>query len=210
MKPKVTIKNLKYAAFASQETNCFEATIYVDGKRFCTARNEGSGGPDAYDALPPKGSKYFSSGEEAGAARRQLDHDIHTAMRRHNPNCLEKYPKGGFDEPGDREPWIEDDAERHAKWEKEMAESDRVTSYQVFEHLVGAALTEALCRKDMQGALRRKWLYRKADGQLYECKKKPGDTVANMTRSLKEAIPGSVLLNGLPADEALVIWMAEA
>ncbi len=205
MKPRVEIKNLKYAAFASQETSCFEATIYVDGKRFCTARNEGSGGPDAYDALPPKGSKYFSSGTEAGAARRQLDHDIHAAMRRHNPNCLEKYPKGGFDTGP--EPWIDDDDERHAKWEKEMAESAEVTSYQVFEHLVGAALVEALCQKDMTGALRRKWLYRKPDGKLYECGKKPGDTAAGMAKALKDTTPGAVLLNGLPKAEALAIWM---
>ncbi len=208
MKPKVTIKNLKYAAFASQETSCFEATIYVDGKRFCTARNEGSGGPDCYDALPPKGHKYFSSGEEAGAAARQLTHDTHAAMLRHNPNAVEKYPKGGF--PTKDEPWEDDDAKRHAAWDKEMAESAEVTTYQVFEHLVGAALTEALCRKDMIGAFRRKWLYKKTDGQLYECKKKPADTVANMSAQLKKAIPGAVLLNGLPEADALAIWMEQA
>jgi hypothetical protein len=205
MKPKVTIKNLKYAAFASQETSCFEATIYVDGKRFCTARNEGHGGPDSYDGLPLKG-KYFSSGEEAGAARRQLDHDIHVLGLRHNPNAVEKYPKGGF--PTKSEPWEDDDAKRHAKWEKEMAESAEVTTYQIFEYLVGEALALALYRKDMKSAFRRKWLYRKADGELYEAKKKPGDTLANMTEALRDSIPGSVLLNGLPEAEALKMWMA--
>ena len=28
---KIELKNVQYAAFASEETNCFEATIYVDG-----------------------------------------------------------------------------------------------------------------------------------------------------------------------------------
>jgi hypothetical protein len=205
MKPKVTIKNLKYAAFASQETSCFEATVYVDGKRFCTARNEGSGGPDRYDALPPKG-RYFSSGEESGAAHRQLDHDIHEVGLRHNPNAVEKYPEGGF--PTSSEPWEDDDAKRHAKYEKEMAESAEVTTYQVFEYLVGEALAHALYRKDMKDAFRRKWLYQKPDGCLYEAKKKPGDTVENMSAALKDAVPGSVLLNAMPEAEALALWIA--
>lgn len=41
----VTLKNIKYAAFMSEETNCFEATIYVDGKKAGHASNEGHGGP---------------------------------------------------------------------------------------------------------------------------------------------------------------------
>ncbi|MFS8066647.1 MAG: hypothetical protein ACMG6S_09780 [Byssovorax sp.] len=41
---KIEVRNLKFSAFASQETNCFEATLYVDGKRVGTARNAGHGG----------------------------------------------------------------------------------------------------------------------------------------------------------------------
>jgi hypothetical protein len=41
---KLELKNVKHAAFASQETHCFEATLYVDGKRFATVSNEGHGG----------------------------------------------------------------------------------------------------------------------------------------------------------------------
>jgi hypothetical protein len=42
---KIEIKNLKHAAHASEETHCFEATIYIDGARAGTARNAGHGGP---------------------------------------------------------------------------------------------------------------------------------------------------------------------
>ncbi len=66
MTPKIILKNLKYAAFASEETSCFSATVYVDGKRLCTARNDGHGGCDSYDSLGPPGG--FTTGEEAGAA----------------------------------------------------------------------------------------------------------------------------------------------
>jgi hypothetical protein len=44
---KVELKNVKYSAFASQETHCFEATVYIDGKRVGTVSNEGYGGPDS-------------------------------------------------------------------------------------------------------------------------------------------------------------------
>lgn len=201
MKPTVILKNLKYAAFASEETHCFEATVYVDGKRFCIASNEGHGGPDRYDALPPK-SGSWSSGEECGAARREVEENIHNVGLRANPKSKRLYDDAkaeavDFD-------WDEGDYDAH------MLKDPGHTTWAVFEHLVGAALTEGLCRKDMRGAFRRKWLYKKTDGQLYECVKKPADTVANMSEQLKKAIPGSVLLNGLPEAEALAIWMEQA
>lgn len=42
---KIELKNIKRAEFASEETHCFEATIYIDGKKAGTARNDGHGGP---------------------------------------------------------------------------------------------------------------------------------------------------------------------
>lgn len=44
----IELKNIKHSAFASQETHCFEATLYVDGKRFCLVSNDGHGGCDNY------------------------------------------------------------------------------------------------------------------------------------------------------------------
>ena len=43
---KIELKNIKYAAFASQETSCYEATIYIDGVRVGTVENNGHGGCD--------------------------------------------------------------------------------------------------------------------------------------------------------------------
>ncbi len=44
----ITLKNIKHSEFASQETHCFEATVYVDGKRSFIAKNDGHGGDDYY------------------------------------------------------------------------------------------------------------------------------------------------------------------
>jgi hypothetical protein len=41
---KIELKALKYSDFASQETHCFQANIYIDGKMKGTADNDGRGG----------------------------------------------------------------------------------------------------------------------------------------------------------------------
>ena len=43
---KIELKNIKHSEFASQETNCYQATIYIDGKRVGTVENAGHGGCD--------------------------------------------------------------------------------------------------------------------------------------------------------------------
>jgi hypothetical protein len=68
----ITLKNVKFSEFASQETNCFEATVYIDGKRAGTVSNDGQGGCNRYspntlyatlneyaETLPPIVSRYF-------------------------------------------------------------------------------------------------------------------------------------------------------
>jgi hypothetical protein len=44
MNNRITLKNVKIAQFASEETLCFEATVYFDGQRVATAHNDGKGG----------------------------------------------------------------------------------------------------------------------------------------------------------------------
>ena len=41
-----TLKNVKYSATFSEETNCYKATLYLDGKKIGTVQNEGHGGSD--------------------------------------------------------------------------------------------------------------------------------------------------------------------
>ena len=45
---KVELKAVKFYPSLSEETNCFQATIYVDGKKAGTAENRGTGGPTDY------------------------------------------------------------------------------------------------------------------------------------------------------------------
>lgn len=43
---KLELRGVKHAKFASQETPCYEATLYVDGAKAATITNEGRGGCD--------------------------------------------------------------------------------------------------------------------------------------------------------------------
>lgn len=42
------IKGIKHAAFASQETHCYEGSLYLNGKRIGVVSNEGHGGCDSF------------------------------------------------------------------------------------------------------------------------------------------------------------------
>lgn len=41
---KIELKNVKFSEFASEETNCFAADLYVDGKKIGFCKNDGHGG----------------------------------------------------------------------------------------------------------------------------------------------------------------------
>jgi len=45
---KIELKNIKHAVFASQETPCFRATVFLGGVRTGTVENTGQGGCNTY------------------------------------------------------------------------------------------------------------------------------------------------------------------
>ena len=45
---KIELKNIKHSAFASHETNCFEASVYIDGLKAGKVSNGGYGGCHEY------------------------------------------------------------------------------------------------------------------------------------------------------------------
>ena len=49
---KLELKNIKHANWASEETQCYDAVLYVDGDPFLMVSNEGRGGSDRDDQDP--------------------------------------------------------------------------------------------------------------------------------------------------------------
>jgi len=56
---KVELKNVKVCQFASEETPCFHAVIYIDGQRAGTVSNDGQGGSDNLHFTDPKVEQAF-------------------------------------------------------------------------------------------------------------------------------------------------------
>ena len=53
---KLELKNIKHTSWASEETHCYEASLYVDGKPVAIVSNSGRGGADRdYDHPKFKG-----------------------------------------------------------------------------------------------------------------------------------------------------------
>jgi hypothetical protein len=66
-KTPITLKNIKFSEWASEETHCFQATIYMDGERAMKVSNEGHGGPNQY---------YHTNGQSSEEFKRQFERAI--------------------------------------------------------------------------------------------------------------------------------------
>lgn len=52
---KLELKNIKHTDWASEETHCYQASLYVNGKPVAVVSNDGHGGPDRDYAHPKSG-----------------------------------------------------------------------------------------------------------------------------------------------------------
>ena len=66
-KTPITLKNVKFSEWASEETHCFQATIYINGKRAMKVSNDGQGGPNQY---------YHTSGQSPEEFKRRFERAI--------------------------------------------------------------------------------------------------------------------------------------
>lgn len=51
---QIELRNIKHAAFASEETLCYSATLYADGVKLGEVSNDGHGGCDMFHPAPGK------------------------------------------------------------------------------------------------------------------------------------------------------------
>ena len=74
--------------FASHETHCFEATIYIDGKIFCIVDNDGHGGSNNYHPLNGK-TNYKEIRQRVESIDKELSKEIIKGNDFDIANCLE-------------------------------------------------------------------------------------------------------------------------
>ena len=72
---KLELKNIKHTAWASEETHCYQASLYVDGKPFALVSNDGRGGCDRDYAHPKFKGDYFDMFRSVEAHFKSLPND---------------------------------------------------------------------------------------------------------------------------------------
>ena len=82
---ELELKGFKHAEFASQETHCYEASVYFKGKKIGVVSNEGHGGCD--DFTP-------SGGMDMWKARHRLWEKLSAMLEEEHPTYYCEYRKG--------------------------------------------------------------------------------------------------------------------
>jgi hypothetical protein len=155
---RLELKAIKYAKFMSQETACYEGKIYVDGKFFATAINEGQGGPDAFHRnLNYKG--------DWNAKFKEID-----AFFARLPKLDSEYFPDGME--------------------------------QTLELWCGKQLDRHLAKRDLYRLFKTKILYTEDGSTMYT-------TGFENNERIKVREPRPTILNDLPFEEALEIYMGE-
>jgi len=85
---KLELKNIKHTAWASEETHCYQASLYVNGKPVATVSNDGHGGADRCYDHP----KCVYSGRSAWRDKMQEVHEYFASLPKTNPCDI--FPEG--------------------------------------------------------------------------------------------------------------------
>ncbi len=86
---KLELKNIKHTAWASEETHCYQASLYVDGKPFAIVSNDGRGGCDRDYAHPKFKGDYFDMFRSVEAHFKSLPNDPSEWNEDGMEQCLE-------------------------------------------------------------------------------------------------------------------------
>ena len=187
---KIELKNIKHSEFASEETFCYEATLYVEGKPFAQVSNDGKGGADhlyqddrwksKFDGAKKYQRQPYSNVEEVRMQILEADQawsKCHALLKIH---CADKFR------------WELGDGWREGSIE--IACSDLVR-----DHLV---------RKDFKKELRKPCYIRDGGLSYFNVSAKTPNIFDKIRRQLKK--PDLVFLNEMPEAEALTKYMEVA
>ena len=174
------LKNIKHTAWASEETNCYQASLYLDGKPLATVSNDGKGGAD--------------------------DHYQHSAFKKEN------FRKSFFDMMTEIDDYFKGLPKKkyHHEYSAFKVDAPRngAKSYEYelemdLEIWCGEQLEKWQFAKDMKKIMRTKHLCKDEKG-FFTC---PHEV--KVARIIRDN-PKTIILNDLPFDEALTLYMGEA
>jgi hypothetical protein len=191
---ELQIKNVKYAEWASEETACYEATVYFRGKRVFMARNEGHGGCDDFEPI---------KGESMRDAHIKVE-EVAKAIYPRTTDCHEKAQQQNKAEglTLDELSW---DEFRKARDDGRMWQ----TPYEVMESAIAALLDRHLREKDLKKLLRDRLVFVR-DGKLYTSNKARNKATLQLwleSPKTDETLGAEVVLNRLSFDEAFDLYI---
>ena len=184
------IKNLSHNATFSEETHCFRASVYINGKRMFAVSNRGCGGPNDY--LPFD----FANGKEAFVEAMSL------AREEAKQYTLKKI------ELGEDLQWAID------AFASEDEDGNPSQSNELIDWLIADLINEQLTLKEMRKTLKKKvTVYDpKSNDILHLGRDKPTDEILEKyknhftTRSDEKSAKDWVWLNTIPEAEAYKYW----
>ena len=83
---KLEMKAIKLAQFKSQETYCYEANVYLDGKPFAIVGNDGHGGCDYQHEHPKFKGEFYPTLKKLNAEFEKLP-NIHQCLCVYRTTC---------------------------------------------------------------------------------------------------------------------------
>ena len=189
----LTLKNIKHAEFASQETHCFEATIYLNGKPAIKVENDGRGGADHY---------YARKGQSVESFKESRDAVGEAALKYVEANDPEHYK------------WMTEDSKEVQDFADSLDLPERIKQidYQRYELLrrateftVADILSRILVEKSIKRQIKSKiHMVEKRTKDIYEIKVKPSNEAIEWAK-VKYG-EKHIILNDLPFEEQFAHW----
>ena len=196
----VELKNFKHSEFASQETNCYEASLYYKGKRIAVVSNDGHGGCD---------NQHIEDGEGYAALEAALHKANNPADNEAKANEIRRRIWRVM-EMGD-EGYCKNDTQHP---DELLCSDPHYTdlldlgwlTYSV-ESVCGELTLFNLLRKDYKRLISKRVVYLE-DNQIFQTNtcKRPKDTLPKWIDHVREENPSRTILNTLPEKEALEIF----
>lgn len=207
---RIQLKNVKYAAFASEETHCYEASVYFDGKKVGTVKNDGHGGCDYQYPTDKAGwakmMKFIEKENELPTIA-----DKGAAMKRY---CRQ------LNEWGDASYWEfqQSDESFYEQYKDDphggregntLLDSALSFNNKDLEYICGDLVNDYLVSRDLKRALSKKVLFVKDDGNLYETRTaKTKVMLATWMEQIATKHDTRHVLNKLKFEDALEIYKA--
>ena len=179
---KLELKKLQYSEFASHETHCFEADIWVEGKKALFAENEGRGGPNNYSHPVLKGESYPHCGELGVTEQGSIQKIINSIVAEKKGDLKSQYGH-----------WVD--------------ECDNRT---LMDTIISLMIERKLQEKDLKKDLRKYILFTNEAGKLMQAKPRsrkvgPEEIDLFLTMMAENEERYITILNDMPFEEAYEI-----